>query len=136
MNYVDWKPEYSVGVLVFDEHHQHLLSLLNKLYEYRNAETEIKETLLHQVLEQLEAYAVYHFSEEEKAMTREYEEFDKHKKEHAFFIGTVKQLAAELEKGKKTISLHTFKFLNDWLVAHILETDRKLGLFLRHINNK
>lgn len=136
MSYVDWKPEYSVGVPVFDEHHQHLLRLLNKLHEYRNAGTEAQENLLHQILEQLEDYAVYHFSEEEKAMTKEYEEFDKHKREHAFFIGKVKQLAMELEKGKKTISLHTFKFLNDWLVAHILETDRKLGLFLRYTNNK
>lgn len=129
--YVDWTAELNTGVSAFDEHHRHLVNLLNQLYEQRNVEHTEGRALLADTLNQLKEYTLYHFAEEEKNMTPEYQEYEAHKAEHAYFVRKVQELIEEFQQHHHTVSLHIFKFLNDWLVNHILETDRRYAIHLQ-----
>ena len=50
--------------------------------------------------------------------------------EHTGFVEKVSEFQAGSNAGKLTLSLEIMSFLKDWLVNHILSTDKKLGSFL------
>ncbi len=66
MPIIEWNEQFVLGVPEFDEHHQHLVMLLNKTYDdFINGAS--KETLS-LILDELIDYATYHFAAEEHWM--------------------------------------------------------------------
>ena len=60
MAFIEWNQKFSVKVEQFDDHHRHLINLLNKTYE--NVQHGLEKEKLGLVLIELIDYAKYHFS--------------------------------------------------------------------------
>lgn len=127
---VPWKDEYEVGVEAIDAEHQTLVEMINTAHESvdRGTTPEDARTLVAAMQE----YAETHFATEERLMmAHAYPGAADHIAEHVDFLSRVKadtDSFADDDVIPGTVKV--LSFLADWLVAHILRTDRELGRFL------
>lgn len=121
-----WNDKFVLGVKDFDEHHRHLVGIINRLYdEYSN---DPAAGNVAGVIKELSDYAVYHFAAEEQWMKdNSYPGLQQQIKEHATFSERVAALREEATAGQATTS-ELFYFLSEWLTTHILESDADYGL--------
>ncbi|HOJ97589.1 MAG TPA: bacteriohemerythrin [Methanospirillum sp.] len=124
MAFIKWSDSLSVHVAEIDEQHQKLIHLINTLHDAM-LEKKGKEVLA-DILDQLAAYTVYHFSTEEKYMEQcNYSGFLLHKKEHDSFVDKVDNLIKDYQANKLGITIDLMNFLRDWVSHHIQVTDKK-----------
>ena len=64
---IEWDERYSVGVSELDEQHKKLFRILDKLIEIEDVEPSLQ--VIADVLDEMRAYASYHFETEERYMT-------------------------------------------------------------------
>ncbi len=129
MALLTWSSTYSVSVKEIDEQHKKLIDLINFLHDSMK-EGKGKEAI-GTVLNELANYTVFHFNYEEALMRKyNYAKLSEHKKEHDFLVIQVKQLIEDLKNGKQVLSIELMNFLKEWLIKHILNTDKQLTLFL------
>lgn len=121
MELIVWKDEYSVGVAEFDEQHQGLIALINRLTEEGQRAGTIEG-----VLDALDRYVKEHFRAEEALMhAHQYEGLEEHRTQHEVFeewLSAVKQtyrFTADGDVFGETVNA----FLRNWLINHILRTD-------------
>ncbi|MBS1144686.1 MAG: bacteriohemerythrin [Proteobacteria bacterium] len=129
-----WSENFVTGVPEIDEQHRILVNTLNEA-NVRLAENSSPE-FLEQITRDLLSYALYHF-ETEEALMQEYayndqsaEEADRHLREHRGFSAKVVAVREGLKGGILITREDLLSFLNNWLVNHILNTDKKLGAFI------
>lgn len=122
MPFVMWDKSFLLGVEQLDQHHKHLVGLLNKIYD--DYTTEVPSTTVGKALNELTDYAAYHFTAEELWMENQsYFKLDEHKEEHDRFSKRVSELQKDYHTGKLNLSLEILFFLKNWLTDHILNTD-------------
>ncbi len=132
---VTWSDKLTVGVKVIDEQHMQLIELANQLSDAMYAGRGHK--ILGQALAELEEYVLYHFDTEEQLMlTHNYSESDAHKSDHGLFTETVKRFRYNFDFGHLVIPTEILFFLREWIVVHIMKTDRELGLALNRLGVK
>ena len=131
MNLFEWKDSYSVDILSIDNDHQGLLKIINQLFEamsHGKASDLISEYII-----QLLNYTKTHFEREEYYFsTTNYPDTFEHKLQHQFFIEKIQEFKTQLENGDKKISIELIKFLSDWLINHIIISDKK---YMVHLKN-
>jgi hemerythrin-like metal-binding protein len=129
MAYIDWKPEFSVGITSIDNQHRKLVDMINQLFA---AMSEGKgQTALEKVLADLAVYCSVHFGTEEKLFIQYgYPETAEHKAIHQKLTTRVAQLQKDVKSGKEHMTLGVANFLKDWLVKHIQQTDKRYSEFL------
>lgn len=121
---IPWTNELSVGVKEIDEQHQMFLGILNELCDILANARPIPE--IADVLRQLTAYANFHFATEEKYFDKfHYELADEHKEEHKKLLARVMEFNKRFETEGETILPELLDFLEDWLVDHLSEQDKK-----------
>jgi hemerythrin-like metal-binding protein len=129
-----WNDTFMTGVDRIDEQHKVLVNTLNEA----NARLSVNVTrdLLEQITRDLLSYAIYHF-ETEEALMREYDyvglasaDEEKHRHEHRSFSQQVVALRESLRDGRLVTREELLSFLNNWLINHILHTDKRFGEFL------
>ena len=129
---VTWSNKLAVGVRVIDEQHMRLIELINQLSDAMYSGRG--QNMLNKVLTVLETYALYHFDTEEKLMaTHKYDESAAHKNGHELFTETVKRFRYKFDSGHVVVSTEILFFLREWIIAHIMKTDRELGLTLNRL---
>ncbi len=128
MQLFEWKDSYSVGVLMVDQQHRHLVSMLNQLHAVmRNGSREAE---VQQILADLISYTRFHFSSEEKLMAEcGYPDMLEHVRKHRAMEKRVGEFVAELSSNSVTTPPRLLAFLKDWLRHHIMETDKEMGRF-------
>jgi hemerythrin len=126
-----WQDSFDTGVEEIDEQHRILVNTINEagvtLSENSNME------VLEQITNDLLSYALYHFETEEELMHQnEYTEgdMDAHLAQHRDFSATVVGVKDGIRSGKPISKDDLLSFLQNWLVNHILNTDKKLGAFI------
>lgn len=130
MSYITWDESYSIGQKNVDEQHKTLVKLINELHDAMSLGKS--KQVMSKVLQNLLDYTISHFSTEEKYMIKySYQWYLPHKSEHRKFVEKVASFQKGYNEGKMVLSLDIMSFLKDWLVDHILQTDKKLGLFLQ-----
>jgi len=129
MSLIYWNSKYMTGIKQFDEHHQHLVSLINLTHDGIISSAPKEE--LEAVLEELAKYTFYHFTAEEHWMSKHnYPFLTEHKEEHEKFIRYVSELQQKHKSGITMIDMQILNFLTDWLVEHIMGTDADYGVFV------
>jgi hemerythrin-like metal-binding protein/diguanylate cyclase (GGDEF)-like protein len=130
MPFIEWKPEFSVGIVRFDDDHRHLISLLNQLH---SAIYDDQDRLaLNSILEGLVWYTQSHFRAEEALMQRyAYPKLTSHKAEHDRFTNQVVQFADGFKSGREANSVEIAAAMEDWLAKHILGCDAAYIQFFR-----
>jgi hemerythrin len=130
MAYIDWRPEFSVGIPSIDQQHQQLVKMLNDLYNSMQAGQG--QASLGKILGGLAQYCVSHFANEERLMREHaYPDFAAHKQIHEKMTAKVNALLEDVKAGKAQMSVSVASFLKDWLTKHIQQTDMKYGPYLK-----
>lgn len=129
MAQIEWKESYEIGVPSVDEQHRKLVAITNQLYEAHHNQTG--NLIIHDILEQLVIYTKEHFTDEEKNFDFGYQDAEKHRKEHREFVAELDSLLTDARRKNLMIPYKTLDFLKDWLINHILGTDKELGYYLR-----
>ena len=126
-----WRDAYSVNIKVIDEQHKNLFKIGRSLYEMLKIKEECQSEIV-KVLKELKEYIIYHFSEEEKYMKEyNYDEYEKHKLEHEFFIKKIKEFNQQIDREKELFAFteEMQEFIADWIENHILRTDQRYSKF-------
>ena len=132
---IEWPESMRTGIDSIDEQH-HMLASMVQFAQSRLSENSSR-TEVEAVILDLMNYALYHFdTEEELMLIHDYHlnEREKHCKEHRRFSAAIAQYQQDIRLGKLVSSDELFGFIREWLTIHILNTDKKLGEFLFHIN--
>src|SRR5690349_3131524 len=86
MPIIDWNIKYMLGIKEIDQHHRHLVDLLNTAYDDFKNGASVGQS----VISELADYVSYHFSCEERwMMETQYPNFAAHKEEHDSFAERV-----------------------------------------------
>ena len=137
-----WSNDYATGVSEIDEQHMILIHTLNEAREKLSEESNIKT--LETITQDLLSYALYHFETEEELMQQYgYNDEDEinaqnHLKQHRSFSEKVVSIREGLKSANPISANELLEFLNNWLINHILNTDKKLATFIHSkqgINN-
>src|SRR3989339_12015 len=130
MAFIEWNSTLSVDVNQFDEQHKKLISLINELLSAMSKGEGAR--MINEVLKGLIEYTITHFSAEEEAMKKyQYPGLGLHHIEHKNLTTKVIELQNKLDKGEAVLSMEVFQFLKDWLVNHIIKTDKSYGVFFK-----
>ncbi len=115
--------QYLTNVKEIDEHHAKLISLLNDLLEGTKAGQG--RELAPQALQELFQYAQYHFRIEEDYLRRiKDKNIGEHRIAHGYFIEQLEGLKHSVEAKDMMAAAKVVRFLANWLLSHILETDK------------
>ncbi|RQW83657.1 MAG: hemerythrin [Geobacter sp.] len=128
MSLIEWDSTYALGLKDVDEHHQHLVSQLNRLYDgiVYNETVDVDDVFI-----ELVEYAKNHFDLEEKLMLdSKYQGYKSHVEKHSEFISNILELQNKYHSGNAYVDTDTMLYLKDWLFNHILKADKK---YLRSI---
>ncbi len=121
------KEEYKIGVPNIDEQHKKLFELADKAYMLLKDDLSIDkyDKIVH-ILAELKEYTIFHFrSEEEYMESINYKRLFTQKIEHDNFIKTLENVDYNtLDVAQDESLVKILNFLNDWLVEHILKTDK------------
>ncbi len=130
MPLIQWNNELSVGINSIDEQHKILVNMINALNEAMIS-GQTKQILI-EILDSLAAYTVNHFGYEEDLFAQYgYAQSQAHINEHHALVEQVKNLQNKVDNGDFMISVEVMVFLKDWLINHILKTDKAYAEFLK-----
>lgn len=123
----EMKDEYYIGISQIDEQHKKLFQIADETYELlNNAYIADKYDHIVALLDELKEYTATHFAEEEAYMENiMYKKILSHKVEHQEFLEKINEIELDdLEVNQETIIMDILNFVYDWLVHHILDTDK------------
>ena len=130
MPLMEWTEKLSVGVTQFDAEHQKLVGMVNELFDAVQAGKG--KDRLGPILDGLITYTKTHFANEERYMLQHnYANFKEHKAEHDALAKQVLAVQAKFQAGATAaLSMEVMNFLKNWLVKHILGTDKAYTPFM------
>lgn len=129
-NYIQWTQDMSVGIPLIDNDHKKLIELINQL---QNAtQYNIDEQLIRQAMNELVDYTKYHFEREEQLMrNNNYPDYESHHQLHQNMITKMADCMQKYHTDPSHTIDDTLNFLKDWLVNHILHSDREYIPYLK-----
>ncbi len=130
MPLMEWNEKMSVGVKQFDTEHQKLVGMVNDLFDAVQAGKG--KDRLGPILDGLISYTKTHFANEERYMEQHgFPNFKGHKAEHDALAKQVLDVQAKFKAGANAVlSMEVMNFLKNWLMRHILGTDKQYTAFL------
>jgi len=129
MKSFEWGVNYLTGILLVDEQHEELVSLINKMSGHLSkgvADFQIVDDTFNS----LASYTQYHFIEEEEMMEQagiDKRHLDNHILTHQSFLQEVEALHAESSPENPTSIKYLLNFLINWLAYHILVVDKNMA---------
>lgn len=131
-----WNENLETGNPLIDSQHRVLVDLLNQLA--RDLVVEDADEI-DRAFVKLADYANKHFSDEEKIFEKHlsnHPSFESHKKVHAAFFTSVNELKLEVEdKSYKDSVEKIILFLLQWLIKHIIHSDKRLIIVINAIKS-
>lgn len=128
----EMKDEYLTGIEFIDNEHRRLFEIAEETYQLKNAEfIPDKYDQIKNLLNELKEYTLIHFSHEEAYMQSiGYKKLFTQKIQHESFINWLEEhefsnINEEFEDQDAMID-NILTHLTDWLVNHILETDKQI----------
>ena len=131
MTYLEWKPEYSVGVAAIDKEHREMIELINTTYEKLESNADAEE--IERFLGEIYAGIAAHFALEERIMQNaQYREYQAHKEDHEDLLdqihGMMDELVSDPAQGTRKLKQN----LGDWFGRHFATFDARLHRDLPH----
>lgn len=126
----EFKDEFRTGIESIDKEHAKLFEIANKAYETLMDDfIPDKYDYIVEILNELKDYAYTHFKhEEEYMMSINYRKLFSQKAMHNEFIQKISEYdLSDLDENQKDAIVGILNFLNDWLVEHILKSDKLIG---------
>lgn len=129
---IQWIEEYSLGIKEIDDQHKILFDIIDELYQSIMAMKS--QDILSSTIDKLIGYAEYHFATEEKYFKEfNYEGISEHIAQHQSFVDKINNFKSKLYNDTDTLDIEIIDFLEDWIVGHLGDEDRKyIDCFLEH----
>lgn len=119
---VEWRDGFKINVDQVDSEHKHLFTLVKQL----------DLATVNETLDELLDYVVTHFSNEQQLMENSgYPGFSDHLKLHEAFSSTVADFLSAEDSWDDERIQQLRKFLNKWLIGHIMTHDLRFGNWYR-----
>lgn len=129
-----WKPSYNLGIPEIDFDHRQMVGMINDLYEAMK--TGRGSEVVDQILDRLIDYIGQHFDNEEGFMRAgNYPRILDHEQEHQQFRANVLAMDMRRRAGNAPPSIELLNYLCDWLRGHVTTSDKKLGRYLKRMQN-
>lgn len=132
MSLMNWDlAKFDVHVPDMNREHQHLIAIMNRLYD--RAEAKAPKAELDRILIELRDYTLKHFRAEEAYMARiGFPQRENHQRMHQKLVQDFLRYYEEFAAGPGELPKAFFNFLRLWLTAHILNIDHRYGEFTQH----
>lgn len=124
------KDEYLTGIESIDAEHKVLFEIAEEIYQLcMNEYVPDKYDHIVNLIEKLKNYTIVHFQHEEEYMESiQYKRMFTQKIQHDNFKRKLETMDLEIIDDNQEESIQDLlKFVTDWLVEHILETDKKIA---------
>ncbi len=125
-----FKDEYRTGIERIDLEHQKLFEIADRAYETLMDEfIPDKYDYIVDILNELKDYAATHFQHEEEYMISiRYKKLISQKASHEEFIEKISSYDLNaIDENQKGVVLELLDYLNDWLIHHIIGSDKLIG---------
>lgn len=126
----EMKDEYLTGIEFIDNEHRRLFEIANEVYELSvNEFIADKYDNIKDVLRELREYTKLHFTHEEEYMKSiNYKKMFSQIIEHKEFVDKLDELDIDsLDENSDEMISEILEFLTNWLVNHILYSDKQIG---------
>lgn len=129
---ITWRQQMSVGIKEIDDDHRQLIAIISDFnFAAESRSGQIDEGNMRVILAKLQRYAREHFDREEKLqLACNYPGHAENKKQHELLTRQLDDFTRLYTDGKlgsaKSATILMSKFLNRWLVDHILKVDLKM----------
>ena len=118
----------TLGIKLLDAQHRSLFVFIDKFIS-KVIENATKDDV-EKVIQYLEKYADKHFHDEETIMKNSgYSEAESHIAEHKKFKNTIAHIKSQINGNNSELIEQIFKGLNEWLIKHILGSDKSFAAF-------
>ena len=130
---VKWNSSLETGNKVVDDEHKEIFTLVEKMLDActkGNFTSGKRKEEVEKALDFLTRYTARHFVNEENLMdTSKYPERNTHKVQHEKFLPIIDSLKkkALAENGSLTSAMEINTALVDWLIQHIMGSDKKFA---------
>lgn len=127
----EFKEEYVTGIKQIDEEHKRLFEIADETYNLSRKEFLVdKYDQVIQILKELKEYATMHFEHEEAYMESiGYKKMFTQKVQHNAFCEKLNSWNLyDIDENSEEIVDEILNFLTNWLVSHILEHDKQIGM--------
>ena len=125
---ITWNSSLETGHRQIDLQHQELIELINEaeagLVAGRDPE------VLQDIMPRLLAYVLFHFATEDALMTHSgvnTAHATAHQQAHKEFTDRVNAMKSGVDAGETGLLAPLVSYLQNWLVEHIMKTDRELA---------
>jgi len=126
----EWLAEYELGIEDIDLQHHFFFNLINRLARELRVTQDIQYRI--DLMNELSAYAKFHFMSEENMMRKsEYPQFMHHKFQHMELIDSISRVGNQLfltendPNGEAVVI-----FLREWFLKHTKKVDREFADYL------
>ncbi len=127
---ITFTEEYLTGIALIDNEHKELFRIIGEVYRVITDEfIPDKYDEIVYLLEEMKRYTIFHFTDEEKYMESiQYEGLAAQKRAHDAFVAKLEGMDLEhIDEHQQETLEELMEFLTEWLVNHILYTDKKIG---------
>ena len=125
MAFLEWKPEFSVGVAAVDNDHRDMIEMINDFYLMAADRTDARTT--EDFLGDIHNSISAHFALEESLMQNAaYPEYEKHKEDHEELLDRIRELMDCYAEDPRAGDDKLRQELADWFARHFSSFDARL----------
>ena len=129
MSDIKWEKKYEIGHKRIDFEHQIFVDLIVKIDDA--VKNKQDKNYIERLLNELQAYATFHFISEENIMySINYPDFEIHKKHHNELLDKYNQKLMEIALDEQKVE-DLIAFLKSWFINHTLNEDKKIAMFVK-----
>lgn len=127
---VQFTDKYLTGIAVIDKEHRELFRIIGEVYRVIADEfISDKYDEIVSLLEQLMDYTKFHFADEEEYMKSiNFDGLEAQRRAHDAFVARLEEMnLGQVDERQQETLEELMEFLTEWLVNHILNSDKKIG---------
>ncbi len=126
----EMKDEFKTNIQFIDEQHEKLFEIADNAYMLLTDNFTLdKYDKIMDIIDELKDYTKFHFDAEEKYMESiNYKKLFSQKVSHEAFIKKLNEFnLKDIDENQDATIRELLKFLNDWLIEHILHSDKLIA---------
>ncbi len=127
---IQWTEEYSVGNDTIDEQHKELVAIMNEVQQMIE-EHDFSYFNIVEIITRLEEYIKMHFEFEEHLMVKsDYPAIAEHASQHNYLRFKIFNTSILEINTPQDFYIEILSDLSDWLINHILISDKRLAQYI------